>query len=244
MRCHRAWPLPPALPVLSTTVDSASFQTPEAVVTECEVNLAPTHPDRMPRSITRQEMNKTWLLSTPTAACLQAATREVAPVPRSPALTLPQAAKPNAELTSEKPQVPYPRAMPGGGEGSPSLTSEKSVWGNFTFTDMCGSLDLPASSILMGSNRSWRASVTTTMKPDGGLLTRVTAATTLQPLYTYVYVCIYILAQVNVSICMYISVYVCIILYAFICTYSSEYVCICIYMRICTYIFSTGIYIR
>jgi hypothetical protein len=196
----------------------------------------------MPQSISRQEMNKTWLLSTPTAACLQAAAREVAPVPRSSALTLPQATKPNTELTSEKPQVPSPRAMPGGGEGvtdlaiegaaglpqdrtgawqqapreeltsalpqlstdldprtSPraptqgtaeapilalprpshgppiapsqmaqnsmveaplefinrptiSLTSEKRYWGNFTFTDMCGTLDLPAGSTLTDSN--------------------------------------------------------------------------------------------
>jgi hypothetical protein len=65
-----------------------------------------------------QEMNKTWLLSTPTAACpatLHAATREVAPAPISPPLTLPQAAKPNAGLTGGKPQVPFPRAMRGGG---------------------------------------------------------------------------------------------------------------------------------
>ena len=265
-------PLPPALPVLSTTIDSASFRTPEAVVTECEVNLTPAHPAHMPRSISRQEMNKTWLLSTPTAKCLQATVREVAPVPRSPTLTLPHETKPNAALTNDKPQAPSPRAVPGGGEGvtnstiesaagppqdrteawqqapreeptsappqlstdlgprtSPraptqgtaeapilapthpghgppiapsqmaqnsiveappelidrpasSLTSEKRDWGNFTFTDMCGSLDLPAGSILTDSNRSWRASVTTTMEPDGGLLTRITAAPTSQPL--------------------------------------------------------------
>jgi hypothetical protein len=75
----------------------------------------------MPWSISQQEMNKTWLLSTPTAACqsaLQAAAREVAPVPRSPAPILPQAAKPHAELTSEKLQVPgLPRGRCRGGGG-------------------------------------------------------------------------------------------------------------------------------
>jgi hypothetical protein len=62
-------------------------------------------------------MNKTWLLSTPTAKCLQVTAREVAPDPRSPALTLPHATKPNAALTSDKQQAPSPRAVPGGGEG-------------------------------------------------------------------------------------------------------------------------------
>jgi hypothetical protein len=63
-----------------------------------------------------------------------------------------------------------------------SLKSEKRDWGKFTFTDMCGTLHLPACSILTDSNRSWLTSVTTTMEPDGGLLTRITAAPTSQPL--------------------------------------------------------------
>ncbi len=33
-----------------------------------------------------------------------------------------------------------------------SLTSEKRYWGNFTFTDMCGTLDLPAGTTLKDSN--------------------------------------------------------------------------------------------
>ncbi len=61
-------------------------------------------------------------------------------------------------------------------------------------------------------------------------------------MYMYVYVCMYILAQVNLSICMYMHLYACIILYACICSYNSDYVRICMYMRICTYIFSTGLY--
>ncbi len=44
--------------------------------------------------------------------------------PEIPALTLPQAAKPNTELTSEKPQVPSPRVVPGGGEEVTDLAIE------------------------------------------------------------------------------------------------------------------------
>ncbi len=61
-------------------------------------------------------------------------------------------------------------------------------------------------------------------------------------MYTYVYVCIYILAQVNVSICMYMHVYVCIILYACICTYNSKYVPVYAYMHV--YIFNRLIYVK
>ncbi len=63
-------------------------------------------------------------------------------------------------------------------------------------------------------------------------------------MYTNVYVCIYDLAKVNVSICLFMYVYACIILSACICTYNSEYVRICMYMRICTYISCICVYAR
>ena len=116
-------PLAPAPSETAGLIVSAGFQDPEASVAKCEVNIRPA-PSRLPRTISRAEMNRRWRLNDPPvrSRILQAADETggssgaVASAPPARPAALPAAVGSGSEELIRHMEEPDPAGVKPGGK--------------------------------------------------------------------------------------------------------------------------------